>query len=881
MKRFHILIVLAALALVGCEELSTDQPEMMTNRFSGPLTLYATWSDESETKTAVQNDGVSVWWTTSEEINVFSGAAYSGLFTSTNAEPAASAYFSGSLNPVPGVSGNANDAYWAVYPYSETNTSDGQSITVSVPSHQTASEGTFADNLFPAVAKSATMDNMHFYNICGGACFTVSAANIRSVTFTGKGGETLSGVVRVSMDDNGRPFIQDVYNGETQVTVFAPAGEGAFTPGKRYYAVLIPQVLENGLDITFRTNSQMGTYELNKSVTITRSRFGMLEGKDNGVQYGNMPIDRLAFPDEQFGDYIFANFDSNKDGVLSAEECDAVTSINVSTDTVATVEGIEFFPNLQILDCYATNGTGLLKSLDVSKNLALRYLTCRSNQLTALDVSNNTNLLTLDCRNNHLTALDVSNNTALRNLSCNDNQLTALDVRNNTDLVFLYCYNNQLTSLNVNNNTALRTLNCSANLIASLNVANNTALEDLRCYSNELTTLNVTNNTDLLYLFCQNNEIASLDVTNNLSLQTLNCGSNSISSLNLSNNMALQDLRCYANLLTSLDVSRNTSLQRLSCYYNSEIGSLDLSANDQLIFLDCEKIGISSLDLSHNPNLDYLYCTDNQLTELDISENMNLNQLYCYNNPSLTTLYLSEGQTLSTLSKPASTAIVYVRNLGPVDFPDAVFRDYVFNNFDVNYNGIISHSERNAVNAIEIASGSISTLQGVEFFPNLTSLKVLNVGLSTLNVSANTALVELYCSGNSLTSLNVMANTALKELYCNSNSLDSLDVSCNVALEKLDIRNNPIVSLDLSHNGALNTLWCQSNQFTELDLSLNLLLKNLYCKNSPMLATVWVAKGHSFDTLEKDISTTIKEKSSGDGGGAEGFNQSEEGQWDE
>ena len=101
--------------------------------------------------------------------------------------------------------------------------------------------------------------------------------------------------------------------------------------------------------------------------------------------------------------------------------------------------------------------------IDVSKNTALTYLYCNSNQLTTLDVSKNTALDSLDCYGNQLTTLDVSKNTALTYLDCDSNQLTTLDVSKNTALTYLYCNSNQLTTLDVSKNTALGYLNCSSN----------------------------------------------------------------------------------------------------------------------------------------------------------------------------------------------------------------------------------------------------------------------------------------------------------------------------------------------------------------------------------------------------------------------------------
>ena len=167
---------------------------------------------------------------------------------------------------------------------------------------------------------------------------------------------------------------------------------------------------------------------------------------------------------------------------------------------------------------------GTLKSLDLSNNTALEYLSCPSNELTSLDLSNNTALTDLVCSYNNLTSLDLSRNTALTFLDCAGNELTSLDLSNNTALTELYCTNNNLTSLDVSNNTALTMLHCFSNDLTSLDVSNCTALTDLYCSYNNLTSLAFKNNVSLESLECYSNmQLKSLDVSSCHNLTTLNC----------------------------------------------------------------------------------------------------------------------------------------------------------------------------------------------------------------------------------------------------------------------------------------------------------------------------------------------------------------------
>ena len=131
------------------------------------------------------------------------------------------------------------------------------------------------------------------------------------------------------------------------------------------------------------------------------------------------------FPDPNFCDYVFANFDEDKDDRISRrDEALRVTSIAIDNANIASMEGIQYFTNLTYLECHYNQ----LTSLDMSKNTKLTYLDCYLNQLTSLDVSGCTALKNLSCSLNLLTSLDVSGCTALTSLDCSVNQLTSLDV---------------------------------------------------------------------------------------------------------------------------------------------------------------------------------------------------------------------------------------------------------------------------------------------------------------------------------------------------------------------------------------------------------------------------------------------------------------------
>ena len=218
--------------------------------------------------------------------------------------------------------------------------------------------------------------------------------------------------------------------------------------------------------------------------------------------WADVTINETNFPDGNFRNYLLSE-PSGSDGVLTDGEIAAIITIDVSSNSIADLTGIEHLTALKNLYCIGNQ----LTALDVSHNTALIFLACNNNQLTALDVCQNTALKNLNCSDNQLTELDVSHNTALKTLDCSNNSLTELDVSQNTALEALYCYNNQLTELEVSQNTALMRLGCSNIQLTELDVSQNTALEVLYCYNNQLAQLDVTQNIALAYLDCSGNQI--------------------------------------------------------------------------------------------------------------------------------------------------------------------------------------------------------------------------------------------------------------------------------------------------------------------------------------------------------------------------------------
>lgn len=191
--------------------------------------------------------------------------------------------------------------------------------------------------------------------------------------------------------------------------------------------------------------------------------------------------------------------------------------------------------------------------------------------------------------------------------------------------------------------------------------------------------------------------------------------------------------------------------------------------------------------------------------------------------------------------------------INSTNFQATNFQNYV-KQYDKDGNGSLSLEERNEVTTIELPDDLYCpTMKGIEYFPELVTLKCSNTRVRSLDVSKNLKLETLWCNWNNLEQLDVSKNKALKDLRCGDNylttlnvsqnealkwlstndmrsKLNSLDVSCNKALKHLECTKNGLTSLDVSSNEALEGLVCYGNPLTELDVSKNDKLTSLDCR---------------------------------------------------
>jgi uncharacterized repeat protein (TIGR01451 family) len=266
----------------------------------------------------------------------------------------------------------------------------------------------------------------------------------------------------------------------------------------------------------------------------------------------------VNIPDANFATKLQQLFPSCMNGNLMDTTCSGIvnaTSLSIVNLNLSDLTGIQYFDNLNSLDC----SYNYLPSLPPLPN-SLMHLECALCDLTSLPVLPNS-LQQLICDYNLLIALPTLPDS-LKLLKCNSNYLSSLPPIPNS-LIYLECSGNILASLPVLADS-LQTLLCSFNQISILPSLPN-SITNLDCLANLLSDLPTLPNA-LTTLSCQDNLLNTLPVLPT-SLTFLDCSSNQLSNLPaIPNNLTVLD--CGFNQITSIPAVPSL-MEQFSIYNNN------------------------------------------------------------------------------------------------------------------------------------------------------------------------------------------------------------------------------------------------------------------------------------------------------------------------
>ena len=478
---------------------------------------------------------------------------------------------------------------------------------------------------------------------------------------------------------------------------------------------------------------------------------------------GDISLDATAFPDAEFLKFV-TQYDTNKDGLLSLEEREAVTTMSILMKRIENLAGLEYFPKLQR---FSASGT-LISNIDFSQNPELQEIAIYRNPLESLNITNNENLVSVDLLMCSVTELDVSHNTKLETLKVVQNELSEIDVSHNTALTTLSLSNNQLSTIDISQNKALTSFSIASNHLTSIDLSANT----------ELTTLDV-----------GANRLGTIDLSHNTQLKTLDLFGCNLSEIDLSKQEQLETLDLSSNKFTTLDLSHNTQLKTLDVNSNKSLKIVDVSANRLLERLSVGTMDLTSLDVTHNPQLKTLEAQQNKLTEIDLSQNTALTSLYLMWND-IQQIDLSANINLQHISLQGE-------NLKTLD----VSKNTALTQLNIRSNGMetLDLSQNTLLDDLVLYDTNIQQLD-LSHNTAITSMTLLGNALTSLDTSNNPNLDYLMANNNQLEQINVTGNPKLTTLLLQGNNLKDLDLSANTKLKSVNIVDNPIAAVKLGEN---------------------------------------------------------------------------------
>lgn len=513
--------------------------------------------------------------------------------------------------------------------------------------------------------------------------------------------------------------------------------------------------------------------------------------------------------------YIMTNFDKNKDGEISKEEAEAVTAIEMRDTEIASIDGLEYFPNLESVDFAKHRLMKVdfsqcpsLKKLNVSQGAGLSSLVLPAT-LEELSI--------MQCPILKKINLSVAPN--LKNLYASSTGFAvAPDLSKNTKLETVGFSRAEFTTIDVSKNTELKSLSVGSDMFNSLDVTNNTKLTDLSV-TGKITTLDLTKNTQLESLSIENTKIAEIDVTNCPYLRSINFNSTPIEVIDLSRNLLLTSASAYmASSLKTVWLSKGQTIESTSnindfikykdyvagpdaianieddvyktyllTFDKNGDGKLDKTEVEAITEINIKGLGVKSLkgvEYVNFTNVRKLDCSDNELTELPVTGFFtNLEEIDFSNNQLTGRIELNKCKKLRILKGSDNM-------LEEVAFENSVLESVDLSNnqltrFQCSYN-------TSTLKSVNVANNLLSESSGFSCSDNavLTDWNVSNNNLKYVYLHSTPMLENYNVSGNPLVELTLFGagyGTALKTLDASNTALSSLDISGNMSLQSLNV----------------------------------------------------------------------------------------------
>ena len=238
-------IIVCFMSLLGLASCSDSNEELEDTRFSDGQAL------SSGSLVATLIDGLYDKWCVGDTILLLHDEQ------TAFAEAQESGNISSFTNGMSGTFTDSNPLY-GIYPAGNMVSFDNESVTVSVPSVQTAKNSGFDETAAVSVACSVS-ESLCFKSVCGGIKLNFQMSGVTKVELESVDGYALSGKAKLKWDEQGLPVIAEKSDTSYILTFHAP-DESGFLPGKDYFISTLPCNLYGGYRLSIYKDGLVADY---------------------------------------------------------------------------------------------------------------------------------------------------------------------------------------------------------------------------------------------------------------------------------------------------------------------------------------------------------------------------------------------------------------------------------------------------------------------------------------------------------------------------------------------------------------------------------------------------------------------------------------------
>lgn len=262
MKKIFLIALSFAALCVSCTK--ADAPEDSTPEAKVFTPRRFTAFIDEEVKTCLQDNAVC--WYNGDAISIFDEAGTNFKFVAESAG-ASTCFTQETEGELVGTT------FYAVYPYSSSNTISSGVVTVGMKDNYSAKAGSFTSASGSIMTAKTTSAELHFKNLTSLVKFTIpEGLGISQLYFFGAGSSSLVGTVSASIAEDGTPTVTAAPAANGGVTI-TPNGNATFEAGTYYMPVLPGTYTSLRVKITYAEGTVKSSYAFSlNSFTASRSK---------------------------------------------------------------------------------------------------------------------------------------------------------------------------------------------------------------------------------------------------------------------------------------------------------------------------------------------------------------------------------------------------------------------------------------------------------------------------------------------------------------------------------------------------------------------------------------------------------------------------------